>query len=113
MLTQAEVERIVGFISQQTAREIDAAIRRISLAVVGRVATAAEAGVTPLRNVTSPNGDTITNGEAAVYINVEAPGGDNYIWCPVRRGVTVTAGDVVRVVRNYPNSTDWWIDAKL
>lgn len=103
-------EQLGALIAREVARQVKTALESKVLACSAQVATTAVLGVSPVRNMTGPNGDTIS--EAAVWIMVDTPTAQNTIWCPVRRGVTLTGGEVVRVVRNSPNST-WWVDAKL
>lgn len=108
------MEEYIGrLVSQEVARRVAEALQGYALAVTAKVATTAQKGSSPFRNFVSPNGDTITNGEVAIYLMVNAPDTTNYTWCPVRRGLTLAEGDTVRVVRDSLSSTTWWIDAKL
>lgn len=101
------------FIASEVSRLVDESLRRVALAKTARVGTTAILGFAALRDFTSINGDVITNGEAAVWIDTETPGNANYAWCPVRRGVTLAEGDYVRVVRDHLGSDLWYVDAKL
>jgi hypothetical protein len=109
----ATVERLGEIVAEMVERAVEERFRRVVLAQVGEVATTAAMGTSPTRTFTGPNADSVT--EAAVWVNQETQTADTAIWLPVRRGVTVAEGDVVRVERDNPTSDSggWWVDAKL
>lgn len=83
----------------------------IILARVAKVATLAELGATPTGTRSGPNG---TQNTAAVWLD-DDPVNRAPVWLPVRPGVTLTGGEVVRIVRNSLGSS-WaagWIDGKV
>lgn len=102
-----------GTVRQWIVEEVERRIGSLILGMAATVATQAVLGTAPIRNFTSPNGDAIS--EAAVWMGVDQQLASNVIWCPVARGVTLTAagGDHVHVTRDSVASGIWTVDRKL
>ncbi len=111
-LTHAQAEALGAMITEEVDTKVREAIGGLILARSARICTSAVIGITPFRNYTSPNGDTITNGEAAVWLSGENTAAD-YVWCPIVRGLTVSAGDYVWVMRDSLTSNVWRVTHRL
>lgn len=100
----AEVQRLV-------TREVRDAVNAIVLARVATVATATELGASPTGTRTGPNG---TQNIAAVWLD-DDPVTRVPVVLPVRPGITLTGGEVVRIERNSLGAS-WaagWVDGKV